>query len=517
MRAVVIATDHYPGQLVLHDHQPAVLLPLVDRPFIHHVVESIVDSGITRLDFILSHRPEKVEECLGNGERWGSRFTYHLARDPRFPYRSITTGIEIAPAERVLLVHADRLFYLGDCPDEPGSERADTADRHIIFVSRSDESFVWTGWAWCLGSTFAELHQDSDESALTETLMGLPADRVVVREVPEPLNAQTAEALLRSQGRVLSGEIPSIAPRAKQTEDRIWISRNVTLHPTARLVPPLYIGENCRIGRGVRLGPNVVVESDCVLDEHCTVANTTIFHGSYVGEALELSDAMVDRNRLLSVAVGTAVTVADDFILGSLSDKQFGKGFAAVTSRLMAVGLLALAWPLIAITVFFLRLFRKGPVFNPIEVVRLPANTESIQWRTVRLFCFAKSQSSGAGVPLPSGGLADIFTRFLPGLVNVAKGEIRFVGVQPRTRTEIEALPEDWRALYLSAKAGLITEAFVHYGSSPTSDELYSAEAFYSVSASLRHDLTLAAGWLRRTLRDTFRMPGLQVSKQDNC
>jgi len=72
--------------------------------------------------------------------------------------------------------------------------------------------------------------------------------------------------------------------------------------------------------------------------------------------------------------------------------------------------------------------------------------------------------------------------------------------VKPRSRDEIKALGRDWKALYLSSKPGVITEAFINYGASPTEDELYTSEAFYSVSAGIGHDFKLLAAYLGRLL-----------------
>ncbi len=77
---------------------------------------------------------------------------------------------------------------------------------------------------------------------------------------------------------------------------------------------------------------------------------------------------------------------------------------------------------------------------------------------------------------------------------------MRLVGVAPRTADEIAELNDDWKELYLHAKAGLINEAFVQYGDSPSEDELFSAEAFYSAMGGFMHDLKLFFGYVERIL-----------------
>ena len=77
--AVLLAAEARPRERGLGDRLPAALLPLVDRPFIQHVVEHLVDCGITEIHVVLSHLPEKVEALLGDGQRWGIRIRYSLA------------------------------------------------------------------------------------------------------------------------------------------------------------------------------------------------------------------------------------------------------------------------------------------------------------------------------------------------------------------------------------------------------------------------------------------------------
>ena len=320
-------------------------------------------------------------------------------------------------------------------------------------------------------------------------------------ETPKPLSVQSYEELLASHRRVLAKEFSGLMLTSREADKGIWLSRNVSLHPTALLVPPVYIGENCRIGAGVQLGPNAVVGSDCVLDTRCTVANSVIFPRSYVGEALELADVIVDKNRLINVRVGAAVSVADDFILGSLSDSHIRQRLTRALSQVTGVALLVFSWPLLLATALCLKLVRRGPVLHNKEVVRLPAPSDEAQWRTFQLWSFCPEVTIGeARKQWNGGGLRDLFLRFLPALINIAKGELHFVGVSPRTQEEIRTLTHDWQALYRRAKAGIVTEAYVHYGATPTENELYSAEAFYSVTAGMRHDLKLLIGYLGRVL-----------------
>ena len=81
MRAVILATGECPDMNPLNERYPTPLFPLVDRPFLQHVVETLVEQGITDMDFLLCHLPEEIERTFGDGTRWGAQFRYHLAHD----------------------------------------------------------------------------------------------------------------------------------------------------------------------------------------------------------------------------------------------------------------------------------------------------------------------------------------------------------------------------------------------------------------------------------------------------
>jgi lipopolysaccharide/colanic/teichoic acid biosynthesis glycosyltransferase len=131
------------------------------------------------------------------------------------------------------------------------------------------------------------------------------------------------------------------------------------------------------------------------------------------------------------------------------------KSLTNIFSRLMACVLILICWPLMLLTALYLKLFRQGPVFYKREVISLPADIDDKLWRTFKLCSFSSSGNAHEG-----RATTDFFLRFLPTLISVARGELHFVGVRPRSRAEIKSLPPDWQALYLKAKAGAVAEAF---------------------------------------------------------
>ena len=238
MIAVIIAPGLSPGMEPLNERYPTSLLPLVDRPFIQHVVEFLVEGGITRFEFVLSHLPEKIEEFLGDGSRWGCTFRFHLALDPSHPYdipRTVRFGED---TELILLVHAGRLPQVDLVQTRPENP----IEKPVMFFSppirkvdpsaeKGRDALQWTGWAWVPAVILKNLPKGLDGGGLESHLAssGQGQGKSPTVEVSISLNVRTYEDLLASQGAILSKDFKGLLLGGKEMDEGIRLSRNLTL------------------------------------------------------------------------------------------------------------------------------------------------------------------------------------------------------------------------------------------------------------------------------------------------
>ena len=550
MKTVIIATGENPEMAALTERRPVPLLPLVDRPFVEHIVVHLAGRGLREIDFLLSHMPEKFEALLGDGSRWGARFAFHLARDAARPFRTLK-ALRLADSdEPILLGFADRLPPIEDADrlppiedaaprpaptafcwrrtDRPRSETADGA------IGRDDSSagtsgigtigavtgacaatfaptatlsptaaapagterseLEWTGWAIVTGRDIDRLPDDLDERGFEDYILSRAAEEGRVAEIGRPLALRSYGDLIEIHRRVLNREFDSITPAPSETGAGIWLSRGLSIHPTARLIAPVYIGENCRIAIGAQIGPGAFVGDNCMLDARCQVVDTVIAPGSYVGEALDLDGVIVDQNRLINTRLGADLVVPDNFILGSVWEDTLRRKSVNVIRRLLVAFLLAVVWPLLAATALGLKMGRTGPVVFRRKAVRLPARHERSLWETYDLLSFLPDHRRARS------WIGDLFLNFLPGLINVVRGDLSLVGLPARGPDEIAPLPEEWREFYLSCRAGLVNESDVIFDETPTGEEAFAAEVYYSVKMGVVYDLKLLARYAARVL-----------------
>ena len=476
MRAIVTAVGESAGFRLFADRWPIGLMPLCGQPILQHLIEFLVQSGISDFDFVLSHLPEKVESYLGDGSRWGARFSYHLTPDSGQPYQRLS--VILRPGEGlVLLAREDSI------PALP-AEWMSKSPAPVVFV---DANGTWTGWAVLPARLAARISAAGDAAAFEARLLHAARSSGTLSMVECPIRFGTAGDFLESQGALLSGRGPKVSLlRGHEAAPGVRIGRNVSLHPTAQIEGPVYIGANCRIGPETRIGPNAVIGDNCIVEARSHVSHAVVLPGSYIGEFLELTDAVVDHNRLANVRLNTDLFITDAFLLARLTETGLRRGLARTALRLSAAGWLVLLSPVLLALAAWFKLFRRGPVLYCREAVRLPAQGEPGQWRTFRIPALRPRDATGVSFWL------DV----LPGLVPVAAGDLALVGVEPRSPKEISVLPVDWRSLYLQSKAGLITEAAVNRVAADDPDAMYSAEAYYTATAGFGHDLGLLCRYL---------------------
>lgn len=513
MKALLIATGESEAAGASENRYLAPLLPVLNRPIIQHVLETAAARGISKFDVVLCRAPEEFKRLLEDGSRWGVDLNYHVVKDASKPYGPLRYAATDDDGLPVLLIHADRLIQAELTSSD---QSAETSGPLLYMFAEAEtaatERSTWTGWAWLNQACRKNLPDDLDEKSLEMYLAAFPECRHISVPMTDSLRVQTYADLLAANQAVLAKKISGLMTAGREIEPGIWLSRNVQLHPTAQIEPPVYIGENCRIDQGVLLGPGTVIGDDCVVDAKSSIADSVVFSKSYIGEALELRDSLVDRNRLINVRLGSEVTIAEDFLLGSLSEKNIRDWLWKLLSQLTAGALLLLLLPLLMSMMLVLKLFRKNaPWLHRSDKIRIPAPSDKALWRSYPLFSLESGTSSDIALESKDDrskrdiaghrvGWRDFFLRFLPGLINIARGELRFVGVIPRNSQEIESLSEDVRSIYLKSKAGIVSDALVNFGPRPTPDELYVSETFYAVSAGLTYDLKLLSKYFGQIL-----------------
>jgi len=203
----------------------------------------------------------------------------------------------------------------------------------------------------------------------------------------------------------------------------IWFGPGAGAASDVIFTPPCWVGAHAKIGARCRIGPHAFVGAGVFLDEDVEVEESVVCADTYVGSHTSLKRMAAQGGLLMDFEKGIGVEVVDEFVLAHLgrsasSPPWFERLFAAVAA-------IPIEW-----------------IARPINRGVAPVETSMQLGRSlsVRLRTYARGP---------------LCLRRSGWLRQVAAGNMRLVGVLPRTAEDWKTLSPDARSALEQAPAGV--------------------------------------------------------------
>jgi len=457
MRVIILA-DRLGRELPpLCDSTCPALLPLAGKPVLEHALDLLAAAGLKKAVVVIGPFAEQIRAFLGDGRRWGMAFDYWATRGEEEP-AAVLAQLSKAPG--------DTLFLRGDMLRTPclAEFLAQAALREDAAVSARLGGRAG-GICLCRAAAadFAAVHWP----ALLAGLALAPASVVDFADgkasLLESLAAYHQASLDAAAGRWAGLLIPG-----RQTALGLTQGRNSQVSPRSLKVGVAFVGAGSRIHASAELRGDVVVCDDVIIDAQARLTDTLVLPHSYVGELVDLRNAIVRGNDLIRVDTGAHLHLADAFLLADLQKISLGQGLAPMLHRVAGLALLLLSlplWPLAALAAL-----RENPSAllrsrrlrgNRIEIgefgERRRAEFTQWEWATAR--------------PLLRG---------LPRLFAVLNGDLRVVGVEAVSTEQAAQRVEEWERLADQAPAGLLGPTQLRLAADAPEEERLMSDAFYA-------------------------------------
>jgi len=458
---VIILADRKGQELLpLTDNTCIPLLSLAGKAVLEHTLEALIEAGFRQAHIVLSPHAEQVKDAFGSGERWGMSLTYSTSRGEEAPVQ-ILASLQNPPTPPFLIMRGDiaRSGSLKNFLEQSENHPAPC----VQALFNAENGFVML----CRESQWAELNRlnwtDASQQPGAIELSGV----VALLDSPAAFHRANLDA---AAGR-LALRIPG-----RQTALGLTQGRNTEVYPQSVKQGIALIGAYCNLHPSVELSGEVVIGDHVIVDRRAGIENTVILPHSYIGELVELRNAIVRGNDLIRVDNGAVLKISDTFLLADLTTSPLNKGLGSLYNCLAGVLLLLLSLPLWFLANALVFLQKPEKYFSG---YRLRGN---------------KIAQDDFGLPQRAAFSAWEYNvsapvlRYLPRLFAVISGDLRLVGALPVSPEQAAQRTEEWEKFADQAPAGLLGPTQLTIPADAPEEEKLMSDSFYWANFSIQQD-----------------------------
>lgn len=348
MHAIILAGGRGERLLPLTQSQPKPMVPLMGRPLIDHTLAALHEHGFRDVIITLGYLGHVIRDHVGSGARYGVRVHYTEEQVPLGTAGAMRQAfLEMPVTEPFLVIAADSVTdinlaevyaYFQNQRAQLGMVVTDVHDpRPYGVVKVDDQGYV---------ADFVEKPAAASSGRTVNTGIYYIAPHVVQhipgqraqdfghQLFPEWLKAGrrihayatdaywcdvgTIDQYQTAHFDVLEGRVQ--LPLLSRRSEGSWVSRSAFIHPTARLVGPVMIGERVTVEAGAVVGPYAVVGRNSRIGSWTRVAHSVLFEDVSLAAGIRVKGAILGRH----VAVGGQASVADQVVVGNGSHIGWG-------------------------------------------------------------------------------------------------------------------------------------------------------------------------------------------------
>lgn len=340
MQAVVLAGGLGTRLHPLTATTPKPMLPLLNRPFLEHLLRRLRGHGVTHALLTLHHHPELIKTHFDDGASVGLAMDYLVEERPLGTaggvkaleglltgafvvcngdiYTDLDLGAAVAFHRRmgaqatIVLTHADD-------PTAFGMVETDAAGRILRFVEKPAPERVTTNWVnagtYILEPDVLRYAPAGEhfmfEGGLFPRLLAEGEAVYAFRSDAYWTDMGTPAAYLRLHEDLLRGSAGGGLLGAP-TRPGVWAGPACDVAETATLAPPLLLGAGCAIAADARLRGPLTLGDACTVEAGATASNAVVGRNSRLGAGAAVEGCILGEG----VVVGPGARVGAGCVLG---------------------------------------------------------------------------------------------------------------------------------------------------------------------------------------------------------
>lgn len=345
MKAVILVGGEGLRLRPLTCDMPKPMVPILDKPFMHHLVDLLARHGIKEVIFASGYKWQIFQDYFGDGSRWNLTCR-HVIEDQPLGTAGAVKGVEDLLDETFLVFNGDILtdmdltdmvkthrrrraactISLTEVPDPSIYGVVETGEdgKILNFREKPPRNEITTKWinagVYVLEpevlKTVPTKEKYSFERQLFPSLLAggagmyaFPAGEAYWLDIGSP------EKYLAAHHDVLSGKIHLLLEAAVEDHPGILRGEGVNVEEGALIVPPVYLGESCHIKKGAVVGPLTTVGIGCLIEEEAKVEGAVLWPYTKVGAGSHLKDCIMGAG----CSIGTSCSIEPLAVVQSMS------------------------------------------------------------------------------------------------------------------------------------------------------------------------------------------------------
>ena len=285
-------------------NHPVYLLPFANKPAIEYILDYCFLSGIRDVRIVSDEESEALRAQYRNGEMLSMNITFGSVNS--------TCSIKrIIQQNAAFCKDCDILFFSGlFLPeyDKRAPHELSIDEDEIRGCTYGNSKTAWyligRNRLGSLPSDWSGFHDDA------------PLDGAPVADIRDSY---------RYNMRLAGSDIEKYNLPGFSEGKNSFVGRDVQIPGSAKVKPPVILGNGIQFGRRVHAGPNIIIGDNCVIDNETSIRDAVVLGNTYIGRNLEISGKICSGNAIIDPESGTCISIANPSVISAMEQDEYGK------------------------------------------------------------------------------------------------------------------------------------------------------------------------------------------------